>query len=153
MLDPSRRLCYDILARQEVIILETIANRIMAIVEATGGNMSEFGRRIGVTPAYISKFKYDETRVPSNRTISDICREFGVDEHWLRTGEGEMLRRVPEGEALAAQLGQLLRDVDADFKRRLISELLRLPPEAWAKIEDFARRVTAEDKEKEEAGQ
>ena len=133
--------------------METIANRIMAIVEATGGNMSEFGRRIGVTPAYISKFKYDGTRVPSSRTISDICREFGVDEHWLRTGEGEMLRRVPEGEALAAQLGELLRDVDADFKRRLISELLRLPPEAWAQIEAFARRITSAGDEKEETGQ
>ena len=133
--------------------METIANRIMAIVEATGGNMSEFGRRIGVTPAYISKFKYDGTRVPSSRTISDICREFGVDEHWLRTGEGEMLRQVPEGEDLAAQLGELLRDVDADFKRRLISELLRLPPEAWAQIEAFARRITSAGEEKEEAGQ
>ncbi len=26
----------------------------------------------------------------SERTISDICREFGVNESWLRTGEGEM---------------------------------------------------------------
>ena len=28
-------------------------------------------------------------RIP-NRTLYDICREFNVNEHWLRTGEDEM---------------------------------------------------------------
>ena len=132
--------------------MDAISDRVAAVLGRSGCTQTEFARRINVSQSMVSLICKGRTGV-SDRTISDICREFGVDEHWLRTGEGEMLRRVPEGEALAAQLGQLLRDVDADFKRRLISELLRLPPEAWAKIEDFARRVTAEDKEKEEAGQ
>ena len=129
-----------------------IGLRVAAALKQSGCTQSEFARRINVSQAMISLMCKGRTGV-SDRTISDICREFGVDEHWLRTGEGEMLRRVSEGEALAAQLGELLRDVDADFKRRLISELLRLPPEAWAQIEAFARRITAADEEKEEAGQ
>ena len=131
---------------------DEIGLRVAAALKQSGCTQSEFARRINVSQSMVSLICKGRTGV-SDRTISDICREFGIDEHWLRTGEGEMLRRVPEGEALAAQLGQLLRDVDADFKRRLISELLWLPPEAWAQIEAFARRVTAEDKEKEEAGQ
>lgn len=129
-----------------------IGLRVAAALKQSGCTQSEFARRINVSQSMISLMCKGRTGV-SDRTISDICREFGVDEHWLRTGEGEMLRRVSEGEALAAQLGELLRDVDADFKRRLISELLRLPPEAWAQIEAFARRITAADEEKEEAGQ
>lgn len=131
---------------------DEIGLRVAAALKQSGCTQSEFARRINVSQSMVSLICKGRTGV-SDRTISDICREFGIDEHWLRTGEGEMLRRVPEGEALAAQLGQLLRDVDADFKRRLISELLRLPPEAWAKIEDFARRVTAAGEEKEETGQ
>lgn len=129
-----------------------IGLRVAAALKQSGCTQSEFARRINVSQSMISLMCKGRTGV-SDRTISDICREFGVDEHWLRTGEGEMLRRVPEGEALAAQLGELLRDVDADFKRRLISELLRLPPEAWAQIEAFARRITSTGDEKEETGQ
>lgn len=131
---------------------DEIGLRVAAALKQSGCTQSEFARRINVSQSMVSLICKGRTGV-SDRTISDICREFGIDEHWLRTGEGEMLRRVPEGEALAAQLGELLRDVDADFKRRLISELLRLPPEAWAQIEAFARRVTSAGEEKEEAGQ
>ena len=131
---------------------DEIGLRVAAALKQSGCTQSEFARKINVSQSMVSLICKGRTGV-SDRTISDICREFGIDEHWLRTGEGEMLRRVPEGEALAAQLGKLLRDVDADFKRRLISELLRLPPEAWAQIEAFARRVTAAGKEKEETGQ
>lgn len=132
--------------------MESLSERLAAVVDAVAPTRSMFARRIGVSAPFVSELCAGR-KAPSDRTISDICREFGIDEHWLRTGEGEMLRRVPEGEALAAQLGQLLRDVDADFKRRLISELLRLPPEAWAQIEAFARRVTSAGDEKEETGQ
>lgn len=69
--------------------METIATRIMEIVEDKGGNKSDFARKIGVTPAYISKLGKYPDRVPSDRTIRDICEKFGVSEAWLRTGQGK----------------------------------------------------------------
>ena len=141
-----------LLVQSEAIILDAISDRVAAVLGRSGCTQTEFARRINVSQSMVSLICKGRTGV-SDRTISDICREFGVDERWLRTGEGEMKRKVPEGEALAAQLGELLRDVDADFKRRLISELLRLPPEAWAQIEAFARRITGAGDGKEEAGQ
>ena len=60
--------------------METIAERIIEVVNLNGGNMSAFARRINVTPAYISKLKNDPTRIPSDRTILDICNEFGINE-------------------------------------------------------------------------
>ena len=69
--------------------METLATRIMEIVEDKGGNKSDFARKIGVTPAYISKLGKYPDRVPSDRTIRDICEKFGVSEVWLRTGQGK----------------------------------------------------------------
>ena len=56
---------------------ENIANRILKVVNKLGGNMSEFARKIDVTPAYISKLgKQPEKCRPSGLVISNICREF-----------------------------------------------------------------------------
>ena len=126
--------------------------RIKQLRSALNLTQQQFADAVNLSRNYIAMVETGQ-REPGARTISDICRVYGVNEVWLRTGAGEMLRQVPEGEALAAQLGELLRDVDADFKRRLISELLRLPPEAWAQIEAFARRITSAGEEKEETGQ
>ena len=79
-----------------MILLETISQRIIKIVNALGGNKSEFARKINLTPAYISKLDKKPDMVPSDRTITDICREFNVSEHWLRTGEGDMFIQLSE---------------------------------------------------------
>ena len=76
--------------------METISQRIIKIVNALGGNKSEFARRINLTPAYISKLDKKPDMIPSDRTITDICREFNVSEHWLRTGEGDMFIQLSE---------------------------------------------------------
>lgn len=70
--------------------MDSIASRIIKIAEDNHLNKSEFARRINVTPAYISKLSKQPDSVPSDRTISDICRVFNINEEWLRTGSGSM---------------------------------------------------------------
>lgn len=70
--------------------MDSIASRIIKIAEDNHLNKSEFARRINVTPAYISKLSKQPDSVPSDRTISDICRVFNINEEWLRTGTGSM---------------------------------------------------------------
>lgn len=66
-----------------------IVARIMKVVDAVGGNMSEFARAIDVTPAYISKMRKQPDKCrPSKLIIGRICNEFDVDENWLLTGDG-----------------------------------------------------------------
>lgn len=61
----------------------------MKVVDAVGGNMSEFARKIDVTPAYISKMRKQPDKCrPSKLIIGRICSEFSVDEDWLITGNG-----------------------------------------------------------------
>ena len=64
----------------------TIHSRIAQLInEKCEGNKSAFARRLNVTPAYAAQL-YSGAREPSDRTVSDICREFGCDEVWLYVG-------------------------------------------------------------------
>lgn len=54
--------------------------------------MEAFGARIGLTKAMVSRMESGKN-TPTERTILGVCREFGVNEHWLRTGEGEMFQQ------------------------------------------------------------
>lgn len=57
-------------------------------------NQAEFAEKIGVTMASISAYETG-VRKPSNSTIAVICDKFGINETWLRTGEGEMMQETP----------------------------------------------------------
>lgn len=63
--------------------------RIGEVRKSLGLNQQEFASRIGLTRNYVSLIETGG-RTPSERTVSDICREFNVNEKWLRTGEGSM---------------------------------------------------------------
>lgn len=131
--------------------MDTIATRIMQVVNKSGGNKSEFARRINVTPAYISKLGKDPNSIPSDRTIADICREFNVNETWLRTGEGEMFVKLSRSEEISAFMGDILSG-EEDFRARLIAALARLTPEQWQQLEGIAETLVQE-MQKKEAGQ
>lgn len=80
--------------------LDTINSRIIKIIdECCGGNRSEFARRIEVTPTYAAQL-YKGERVPSERIISSICREFDIRREWLETGNGYMKIPAQDGDTL-----------------------------------------------------
>ena len=128
--------------------METISTRIMQVVETNGGNKSEFARKLNVTPAYISKLCKNADSVPSDRTISDICHEFNVNERWLRTGEGEMFVKLSRSQEISAFMGDILSG-EPDFRARLITALSRLTPEQWKQLEGIADTLIAEMQKKE----
>lgn len=127
--------------------MSTIENRIAFIVsESCGGNRSAFARRIGISPAYATQLCTGQ-RLPSDRTILDICREFSVNEIWLRTGAGEPFSPPSRAE----EMGKLVRDLMADrpeaFRVRLITALLRLDPDGpeWRVLEDIYNSLADEN--------
>lgn len=82
---------------------------------------------------------------PSDRTIYDICREFGVNEIWLRTGEGEMFRAKTRDVEIAEYVGKVLSGSD-EFQRRFIALLTRLTTDEWRLIESIALKLAEEVK-------
>ena len=73
--------------------------RISAVRKSAGLTQEEFAAAIGLSKNFIWMIEKGD-RTPSDRTIADICREFGISEHWLRTGEGEMQIQVSEDDEL-----------------------------------------------------
>lgn len=122
--------------------MSEINSRIAAVINASGLTKTAFAERLKVSQQHISRLAKDGT--PSDRTIVDICREFGVSEHWLRTGEGEMFVRLSREEEITKFLMTVIRDPDSEFQRRFVSVLARLTPEQWQLMEQMARKLLQE---------
>lgn len=58
-------------------------------------NQTEFGNRIGVKQSTITGYETGK-RIPLDSVIFSICREFNVNENWLRSGEGDMFLPVED---------------------------------------------------------
>lgn len=69
----------------------TIGERISLLRKSLGLNQDEFGKRINVTRSAVSNYEKGLRNI-MDRVISDICREFHVNEDWLRNGEGLMFK-------------------------------------------------------------
>ena len=109
--------------------MSTINERLGKVVSASGLSKTAFAKRINVTQQYVSKMVVEG--MPSDRTISDICREFGVDEVWLRHGEGEMFRPRSRKDAISAYMGQLLGNQRSEFEEDIIEFMANTRPEFW----------------------
>lgn len=116
--------------------------RIKKLRKALDLTQREFGERIGVKPNTIATYEIGRNQ-PIDAVISLICREFNVNEEWLRTGEGEMFVKLPKNESLAAQIEKFLQGGTDSFRERLVSLLLRLTPEQWEALEGCLRELIA----------
>lgn len=66
-------------------------NRIKEIRKKNGLSQQAFADRMGISRNYVSIIEMENGgKEPGDRLISDICREFKVNENWLRYGEGNM---------------------------------------------------------------
>jgi len=74
--------------------VKSLGNRIVQALDSCGWNQKRLANELHVTPGAISGFCTGKFE-PSNRTISDICDALDINEEWLRTGEGEMIRETP----------------------------------------------------------
>ena len=113
-----------------------MGERIKQIRLAAGLTQLQFAERIGLSRNFIAVIETSD-RKPSDRTISDICREFGVSLAWLQDGVGEMYVQRSANEELGLLVADIMSDADDSFRKRFISLLMALPPEKWAVIEDF----------------
>ena len=120
----------------------SVGLRIKELRKALGLTQQAFADRLGLKRNTVGGYEI-ETVAPSDRTISDICREFDVNEDWLRTGQGEMLIKKSRDQEIAAFMGNVLKG-DPDFRRRFIAVLSRMTLEEWELLERKMREILDE---------
>ena len=107
-------------------------NRLKQLRKALDLTQTEFAERIGTVQNTITGYESGR-RNPSGPVISAICKEFNVNEEWLRTGSGEMFAPDPgdELEALAKKYNY------SGAVAVLVEKLVNLTPARQAVVTDF----------------
>lgn len=105
------------------IINDKIGDRIKKIRQSNHLTQEAFGNRIGSARNTIANYEMCK-REPSNAVLTLICKEFKVNEEWLRTGKGEMPLPVPEEDETAALISELLLDTNDEIYT-LIKDILK----------------------------
>lgn len=118
--------------------------RILQIRKERKLTQDAFAERLNLSKNYVWQMEKGE-RTPSDRTISDICREFRVNETWLRTGEGEPYQKRSRNQELQAFANDIMEDVDESFKKRFILALSKLNESDWETLRKIADSLKEED--------
>lgn len=118
--------------------MNEIGIRIRVCRKSAKKTQREFAESLGMSENYIWQIENGQ-RDPSDRTVRDICRIFGVNEIWLRTGEGEAHTPLSREEELAAIFAEV--QIGSDDKSRLIRALARMPDEAFPAMVKFLEQL------------
>lgn len=96
--------------------------RLKAVRKAVGLTQQEFADRLGIKRGAVANYEIGRND-PIDAVISLICREFGVNETWLRTGEGEMFAKAPTDivSEVAEKLGL------NEFEQLILNAYVKLP--------------------------
>ena len=109
--------------------------RVKELRKALGLTLDKFGDRIGVGKSAISKIERGENGV-SDQMLKSICREFNVNENWLRTGEGDMFVQLSRDERVADIVKKALAS-DDEFVINTFTALGQLTPAEWNLVKKF----------------
>ena len=108
--------------------------------------MEKFGDRLGVKKNSISQIESGKNSL-TEQMIKSICREFDVDEEWLRNGTGSMFIERTRDEEIAKFIGTIQSVDDDSFMKKFISMLAKLDESEWTLLEKMALKLTKENEE------
>lgn len=122
--------------------------RIKEVRKALKLNQTEFGARLGIKQTTVAGYETG-AKNPMDSVILSICREYNVNETWLRTGEGEMFVEKSRMDTIAEFAADLF-NTDMKFKRDLIETLAKLDESSWIELEKIAKVFIETATKKEE---
>lgn len=118
-------------------------DRIKQLRKALDLTQQEFADKIGIKRNSLANYETGRN-TPMDAILISICREFDVNEEWLRTGDGEMFIQVPEDDEIAALVYDLLEPDGNEFYE-IILETMRafndLSPNSQKAIRELCGNV------------
>lgn len=125
-----------------------MGERVKELRKVLGLSGEKFGEKIGVTRSAISDIERGRNGL-SEQNILAICREFNVNEEWLRTGTGAMFKDMSLDEEIISFIGEIQWDASNTFKKKFISAIAKLNDDEWKVLEKIIS-VCANEKEREQ---
>lgn len=130
----------------------TQGERIKSIRKALGLTLEKFGDRIGLKKNSVSQIENDRNNL-TEANARAICREFNVNEEWLKNGTGEMFA-ISEEEEVADLVSDLLEDGINNPLFGIILDIIRtfneLSPESQKIILEFIGKLGEKINKKED---
>lgn len=119
--------------------------RIKQIRIKNSMTQQEFADRLGIKRGTIANYELGRNE-PIDAVITLICREFHINESWLRTGAGEMEKPVNRDAEIASFMGDVMRGENDNFRRRLVAVLAKLDASEWELLEKMVLKLSDEYK-------
>lgn len=117
--------------------------RIKELRKSLGLSQEAFAERLGLKGSAVSHLESGRRNI-TNQNIIAICREFGVNEEWLRTGSGDMFEEMSRAEKAAQIVGAALGSGD-EFILNTFIALGQLSPNEWELIKKFVDKIKGSD--------
>lgn len=114
--------------------------RLKALRKRLGYTQQEMADRLGIKRNTFANYEIGRNK-PIDAVIALICKEFGVNEVWLRTGEGgeeNMFTKVSDDDRFALSMGKLSATDNKLLQNALIT-LSELEPDKLKIIEEFMK--------------
>ena len=119
--------------------MQTISERIDELIRSLGITKTAFAEKINIGQSFVSKI-CSGAKIPSDRTIMDICREFGVSEQWLREGVGDMFPPRTRVQELADFAADLMHDEPDSFRALVVSFLAKWDVSDWEAVANILKK-------------
>lgn len=120
--------------------METMLTRLRKVFLDSGESQTAIAKKTNVTSAYIWKILNNDSVRPRDLFIDSVCREYNINEKWLRTGEGEMQATISQDERFAINVGKLQR-TDDETIIRWVNMIAETNPEVLKDIESFMKKL------------
>jgi len=123
-----------------------IGERIEILRKDLSMSRRVFGEKLGVSESVIVNIEYDRLKRPDQKEslYKLICKEFNVNEEWLRTGNGEMFIPLTRDQLITDFAADLIMENDT-FKKRLVEALAKLDENEWDVLEKLAESLIKKD--------
>lgn len=120
--------------------------RLKALRKELRLTQQEFADRVGISRGNIGAYEVGKN-APSDAVISLICREFHVNEEWLRTGNGEMfVEETPDEEFMRMAKAVASGDTETDrMIRRTLMYFYEMDDLGRKTLMNFVKYISGND--------
>lgn len=110
-------------------------NRIKEVRKDKKLTQDAFAADLNLSKNYVWMIEKGE-REPGDRTIKDICRIYGINEDWLRFGQGEMYAPKTRAEEVAELAKDFLKN-ESELRYQLVQLVAQMPDDMLEYFENW----------------